>query len=40
VRLSFVAQYDRILAGVDVLAMPTIPMTAPRWLISFAPPHA
>src|SRR6266436_5771698 len=31
VRPTFVAQYDRVFAGVDVLAMPTIPMTAPRW---------
>ena len=31
VRPTFVAQYDRVLAGVDVLAMPTIPLTAPRW---------
>jgi amidase len=31
VRPTFVAQYDRAFAGVDVLAMPTIPMTAPRW---------
>ena len=30
-RPTFVAQYDRVFAGVDVLAMPTIPMTAPRW---------
>ena len=31
VRPTFVAQYDRVFGGVDVLAMPTIPMTAPRW---------
>jgi len=31
VRPTFVAQYDRVLGGVDVLAMPTIPLTAPRW---------
>ncbi len=31
VRPTFVAQYDRVLAGVDLLAMPTIPLTAPRW---------
>jgi amidase len=32
VRPTFVAQYDRVFAGgVDVLAMPTIPLTAPRW---------
>jgi amidase len=31
VRPTFVAQYDRVLARVDLLAMPTIPMTAPRW---------
>jgi len=31
VRPTFVAQYDRVFAGVDVLVMPTIPMTAPRW---------
>ena len=32
VRPTFVAQYDRVFAdGVDVLAMPTIPLTAPLW---------
>ena len=31
VRPSFVAQYDRVLAGVDLLAMPTVPLRAPRW---------
>jgi len=31
VRPTFVAQYDRVFGGVDVLAMPTIPLTAPRW---------
>ena len=30
-RPTFVAQYDRVFGGVDVLAMPTIPLTAPRW---------
>src|SRR5258705_219173 len=30
VRPTFVAQYDRGFAGVDVLAMPAIPMTPPR----------
>src|SRR3989442_978257 len=31
VRPTFVAQYDRVLAGVDLLAMPTVPLRAPRW---------
>jgi amidase len=31
VRPTFVAQYDRVFDRVDVLAMPTIPLTAPRW---------
>jgi amidase len=31
VRPTFVAQYDRVFERVDVLAMPTIPLTAPRW---------
>jgi amidase len=31
VRPTFVAQYDRVFERVDALAMPTIPMTAPRW---------
>jgi amidase len=31
VRPTFVAQYDRIFGSVDLLAMPTIPLTAPRW---------
>ena len=31
VRPTFVAQYDRVFHDVDVLAMPTIPLTAPRW---------
>jgi amidase len=31
VRPTFVAQYDRAFTQVDVLAMPTIPLTAPRW---------
>ena len=31
VRPTFVAQYDRVFTRVDVLAMPTIPLTAPRW---------
>ena len=31
VRPTFVAQYDRVFGSVDVLAMPTIPLTAPRW---------
>src|SRR5215813_8858055 len=30
-RPAFVAQYDRAFADVDLLAMPTIPLTAPRW---------
>jgi len=31
VRPTFVAQYDRVFESVDLLAMPTIPLTAPRW---------
>lgn len=31
VRPGFVAQYDRVFGDVDVLAMPTIPVKAPRW---------
>src|SRR5437899_1958065 len=31
VRPTFVAQYDRVLVGVDLLAMPTVPLRAPRW---------
>jgi amidase len=31
VRPGFVAQYDRAFAGVDVLAMPTVPVKAPLW---------
>ncbi|MCI0546984.1 MAG: amidase [Candidatus Rokubacteria bacterium] len=31
VRPTFAAQYDRVFAGVDLLAMPTIPLKAPRW---------
>lgn len=31
VRPTFVAQYDQAFKQVDVLAMPTIPLTAPRW---------
>ena len=31
VRPTFVAQYDRVFREVDLLAMPTIPLTAPRW---------
>jgi amidase len=31
VRPTFVAQYDRVLSRVDLLAMPTVPRTAPRW---------
>jgi amidase len=31
VRPTFVAQYDRLFASADLLAMPTIPLTAPRW---------
>jgi len=31
VRATFVAQYDRVFAGVDLLAMPTVPIKAPRW---------
>jgi amidase len=31
VRPTFVAQYDRAFHDVDVLAMPTVPLTAPRW---------
>ena len=31
VRPTFAAQYDRVFGGVDLLAMPTIPLTAPRW---------
>jgi len=31
VRPTFVAQYDRVFADVDLLVMPTIPLKAPRW---------
>jgi amidase len=31
VRPVFVAQYDGVFSTVDLLAMPTIPLTAPRW---------
>src|SRR6202007_2534536 len=31
VRPTFVAQYARAFADHDLLAMPTIPLTAPRW---------
>ena len=31
VRPTFVAQYDRAFGRVDLIAMPTIPLTAPRW---------
>jgi amidase len=31
VRPTFVAQYDTVFTRVDLLAMPTVPLTAPRW---------